>query len=139
MALSRIELNYNGGQGDITEDDGSDASTSDLAIVYNEVNINNKQEFIDTLDVIMGFIENNVHAAGGAGHNRFYIPKGGNNQAVVFDPSGSFTALNVSTEGDIAIELLPALTNIGVQDIQKMKETLLTLQAFVYQNEFPRA
>lgn len=141
MALSRIELNLNGGIADITEDDGSDASTSDLAIVYDEVSITNKQDFVEHLEILMRGIEQvRVKTELSAGHSRWHMPRGGDVSDVLFETAGSFSAMDPSGSPveNVAIELLPAATNINAQDRQAIFETLETLIRFVYQNDFPR-
>jgi hypothetical protein len=141
MALKRMEVDLNKTSADVTEDDGSDASTSDLAIVYNDAAIGegDKNTFLDHLDLIMQFIsEFPTTTASAAGHSRWFLKEGKTMHDVEFDTEAVFAALNVSTQGDFAIELLPAVTNITAQDSGLINETLLVLKEFVVNNTFPR-
>mgnify|MGYP004459511763 CR=1 FL=1 len=135
MALVRVEINRNAAQSTVTSDDGSDASTKDLGIVYEDTLID-KADLIDHLDIIMrGIEQDRVTTAMSAGHTRWYLPKGGDVSDVTFDTSGSFTALDPSTEGDYAIELLPAGTNINAQQRGRIRETLELLKQYTMQND----
>lgn len=140
MALKRIEVDINGVVADVTEDDGSDASTSDVAFVYDEAQIasGDKNSAIEHFNLILDHIQEFPETtAMAAGHTRWYLEQGKTMHDVVFETAASFAVLDPSTDGHFAVELLPAGTYIGHTDTGLITETSQVLIQYLIENGFP--